>query len=153
MDVINMKRIVMFTWLDEEEMDWLFMLDELETRKDEFEIEDLVDGLGKFIMTEEEMARRDRALLGLREEGLIKMDAVFFEYLDVKELSITQRGRKVLAEARCILKESEPERSFVDNKLIEMEKKDKQKESIMEFTISVGVSVASAILNKVFLRN
>ncbi|MBE5952315.1 MAG: hypothetical protein E7260_12170 [Lachnospiraceae bacterium] len=58
-------------------------------------------------MTEDDIETRNKALLGLYEDGFIEMAAekVFGE-LEVQEVRITQRGQKLLAEAENVMIEN-----------------------------------------------
>ena len=105
---MNSKRIAMFTWVTEEELSWLLILDELEEYKEELGFEFLAEGLDMLLenMNLEEFHTRNKALLGLCEEGFITMDMEDNDgEITIYNLSITQRGRKLLAESMAISEE------------------------------------------------
>ena len=47
MNTNMIKRCNMFTWITEEELSWLFVLEQLETEREELGIEDIADGINK----------------------------------------------------------------------------------------------------------
>lgn len=148
------KGTIMFAWITEEELEWLMMLHEFEERAEEFEIESIGEGLNKFRenMNNEDTRVCDRALRGLREEGMIQMDArdIAGELSDIKVVEITQRGRKLIDEAKCIFEEKKEEPASADLKLREMEKKEKRKEEGIDILKDVCASTASFVLEKIF---
>ena len=153
MDQEITKRTMMFAWITQEELEWLMLLNELEERKDDLEIENIGKGLFKLFenMSSEEVKQRDRALYGLQEEGMIQMEAenIAGELNDI-EVEIKQRGRKLINEAKCILEEEKGELTEIDLKLREMEKKEKWMEVGIGILKDACVSTASLVLEKVF---
>lgn len=151
-----MKSKIMFAWITADELNWLMILHQLEERAEEFEIESIGEGLDKLLenMNSEEIRKRDMALRGLHEDGLIRMDAEDIAGdLSCIEIEIKQRGRKVYDEAIRILEEREPELSEVQVKLQDMEKKENRKEKAIELIIDFAKSAATTVLQRIFFGN
>ena len=156
MDVKIIKRCNMFTWITQQELEWLLVLEQLEDRQEELEIDDIADGLNKLSACKNlgELREVSECLRGLQEERLIEADTVDLENRMVSELRITCRGRKVLAEAKCILFEAESETAVVFDKLQKENKKQERKDALkgagLDLVVGITSSLAETVLNRVF---
>ena len=134
----RMKRAVMFAWLNDDELGWLFTLEELESNSKEYGYEYIADGLHMLMenMNENDIVKRDKALRGLSEEGLIALEyEAIVDELEIKSVHITLRGRKLLEEAGSILKESGINR-----------------ESLVDVLKDFGISLASGVLTNLLMK-
>ena len=152
METIMNKRTVMFAWVTEEELGWLFTLNELKENKDLFGNQDVTQGLHMLFenMTNEDVEIRNRALLGLSEEGLITMDSEdIFGELEIKDVFITQRGKKLLIEAERILYEQDYGKK---NKEERTAKKEKVRKEVFDFLNDYGIPLAVTVIKSVFSK-
>lgn len=148
----NVKREVMFAWLDQEEIAWLYILEQLDDSKEEMGISDIADGLNRMqgTMTIAQSDKCGEALSGLREEGLIEIDGDTRD-LDIDSLVITRRGRKVLAEAKAVWDECGAESSVSDKSRTDEDKKSKLNVETILSRLNTVTSIAANILQCVYV--
>lgn len=148
----NVKREVMFAWLDQEEIAWLYILEQLDDRKDEMGISDIAEGLNRMQgnMTIAQSDKCGEALRGLCEEGLIEIDGDTRD-LDIDSLVITRRGRKVLAEAKAVWDECGAESSVSDKSRTDENEKSKLNGETILSWIEKATSIAANILQCVYV--
>lgn len=149
----NVKREVMFAWLDQEEIAWLYILEQLDDRKDEMEIANIAEGLNRMqgTMTIDQSDKCGEALRGLCEEGLIDIGGGDTKDLNIDSLVITRRGRKILAEAKVIWDECGAESSVSDKSRTDEDKKSKLNGETILSWLNTATSIAANILQCVYV--
>lgn len=154
MNTNMIKRCNMFTWITEEELSWLFVLEQLETEREELEIEDIADGINKLSENKnlEELRELSMHLSGLQEERLIEADTVNLEDTIISSLRITCRGRKVLEEGRRILSEEGFEQLEKVGFSVPEETKTNKGDAVKRFVYEVAVGVCVEAACTIFKR-
>lgn len=144
----NVEREAMFAGLDQEEIAWLYVLEQLDDRKEEMGISDIAEGLNRMqgTMTIDQSDKCGEALRGLCEEGLIDIGDGDTKDLNIDSLVITRRGRKILAEAKAVCDECGAKSSVSDKSRTNEDKKSKLNGETILSLLNTATSIAANIL-------